>query len=112
MDFVFSNAPSRIVAMTRPMAWATLDEGHAIFEERTQFEDGAWRMELQNPALEVPKNPFVYGHTGTVEAIAGGNAPDGWRVAWFRFFDRTGGSAKPRQLLLDAIGVPVINTDL
>ena len=48
----------------------------------TRFEDGAWRMELQNPALEVPKNPFVYGHTGTVGAIAGGNAPDGWRVAW------------------------------
>ncbi len=39
-------------------------------------------MELQNPALEVPKNPFVYGHTGTVEAIAGGHAPDGWRAAW------------------------------
>lgn len=33
-------------------------------------------------------------------------------LAWFRFFDRTGGAAKPRQLLLDAIGVPVINTDL
>ncbi len=58
--------------MTRPMAWAALDEGHAIFEERTRFEDGAWRMELQNPALEMPKDPFVYGHTGTVEAIAGG----------------------------------------
>ena len=71
------------------MAWAALDEGHAIFEERTRFEDGAWRMELQNPALEVPKNPFVYGHTGTVEAIAGGNAPDGrmaggWRGIRYR----------------------------
>ncbi len=82
MDFVFSNAPSRIVAMTRPMAWAALDEGHAIFEERTRFEDGAWRMELQNPALEVPQDPFVYGHTGTVAAVTEGHAPKGWRVAW------------------------------
>lgn len=32
-------------------------------------------------------------------------------LAWFRFFDRTGGAAKPRQLLLDAIGVEVTNTD-
>lgn len=32
-------------------------------------------------------------------------------LAWFRFFDRTGGAAKPRQLLLDAIGVDVTNTD-
>ncbi|MBU9172897.1 IS1595 family transposase [Burkholderia gladioli] len=27
-------------------------------------------------------------------------------LAWFRFFDRTAGAAKPQQLLLDAIGVP------
>lgn len=73
MDFVFSNAPSRIVAMTRPMEWAALDEGH---------EDGAWRMELQNPALEVPQDLFVYGHTGTVAAVTEGHAPKGWRLAW------------------------------
>lgn len=33
-------------------------------------------------------------------------------LAWFRFFDRTGGAANPRQLLLDAIGVPTTNTVL
>lgn len=32
-------------------------------------------------------------------------------LAWFRFFDRAPGAAEPRQLLLDAFGVPVTNTD-
>ena len=47
MDFVFSNAPSRIVAMTRPMAWAALDEGHAIFEERgLKTAHGEWNFKI------------------------------------------------------------------
>ena len=39
-------------------------------------------MELQNPALEVPQDPFVYCHTGTVAAVTEGHAPKGWRVSW------------------------------
>lgn len=27
-------------------------------------------------------------------------------LAWFRFFDRTAGAARPQHLFLDAIGVP------
>ena len=82
MDFVFSNSPQRTATMTRSMVWAALDEGHIIFEESSHFEDGSWRMTLQNPELTIPANPFVYGHTGTVAAVAGGAAPAGWHVAW------------------------------
>jgi transposase-like protein len=32
-------------------------------------------------------------------------------LAWFRFYDRGPGAVTPRQLLLDAIGIPVTNTD-
>jgi hypothetical protein len=32
-------------------------------------------------------------------------------LGWFRFFDRGASAITPRQLLLDAIGVPVIHPD-
>lgn len=82
MQFVFSNAPARIAHMTRAVAWAALDAGHDIFEERTQFEKGHWQIELQNSAAEIPLNPFLYGHTGAVAAVANGFAPPSWHVAW------------------------------
>lgn len=87
MDFVLSNSPARIVGMTRPVAWAVLHAGYALLEETSHFEDGQWFMRLQNPDAEIPKNPFVYGHTGTVAATYAGNCPGaesgcGWRVAW------------------------------
>lgn len=68
--------------MTRPMAWAAIDAGHTVAEESSAFADGAWSTRLQNPELDVPGNPFVYGHTGLVGAVAAERCPPGWHVAW------------------------------
>lgn len=87
MDFVLSNAPARIVGMTRSVAWAILHANHALLEETSHFDNGQWHMRLQNSDADIPKDPFVYGHTGTVAATYAGNCPQAengpkWRVAW------------------------------
>ena len=73
--------------MTRPMAWAIVDAGHALLEETSHFDQGQWFMQLQNPEAELPRDPFIYGHTGTVAATHAGNCPrasngPAWHVAW------------------------------
>lgn len=87
MDFVISNAPARIIGMTRSVAWAVVHAGYTILEETSHFEDGQWFMRLQNPDADIPNDPFIYGHTGTVAATFAGNCPQAkngprWHVAW------------------------------
>lgn len=84
MHFVFSNSPTKIIAMTRPMAWAALNAGYDIAEECSSFDEHGWSVRLQNPEMDIPTNPFAYGHTGLVAAISAGRCPQGagWHVAW------------------------------
>lgn len=85
MDFVFSNSPHRTAVMTRAFAWAALDRGHQVFEERTVYDGSQWHIEMQNPEQLPPKNPFLYGHTGVCAAVHAKNCPEGWTVAWDPF---------------------------
>lgn len=89
MDFIFTTTPERVAAsMCRPMAWAALDRGHGVHAVRTWRESGIWRTQMETPEAMPPADPFAYGHTGLVEAIAEGAMP-GWRLDWIREnFDR------------------------
>lgn len=89
MDFVFTTTPERVAAsMCKPMAWAALDAGHRVVPVHIRRENGRAIAQAEDATQELPANPFAYGHTGLVEAIASG-AMEGWRVDWqAKSFDR------------------------
>lgn len=82
MDFVFTTAPRRVAAsMCNPFAWEALRLGHRASPVAVRRGPAGLEAMMETPGEEPPADPFVYGHTGLVEAVLQGGSP-GWRVDW------------------------------
>lgn len=82
MDFALSTTPPRISqSLCHPMAWEALRLGHQVHPTHVHFENGQYHLLPENSQDELPKAPFVYGHSGLVVAVKQGAMP-GWQVDW------------------------------